>query len=286
MKRHINKSQSALLLGGGYVASFLAPHLIQAGYEVIVTSRTGQTDIHNVTSLKFNGDASSELKTHFRSADLILSSIPPNKKTGMDPVLQTFGHLTPSADWIGYLSATSVYGDRSGQWAFESEAPTPTLKRGRLRADAEISWIETQWPIHIFRLAGIYGPGRSPFKKLKQGAARAVIKADHIVNRIHVDDIVRAIFLSLDNPKPLRIYNLADGNPAPPQEVLDFAANLINVEPAKRIDMDSQDLSEMARSFYQETKRINIDRAKTELDWLPKYPDFKTGLKAVLESEI
>ena len=168
MKRHINKSQSALLLGGGYVASYLAPHLIQSGYDVMVTSRNGQTEIKDVHCLKFDGKASPELKNSFLSADLILSSVPPNKNSGHDPVIRAFRHLTPSANWIGYLSATSVYGNRNGQWAFEDEAPTPSLKRGRLRAEAEIAWIETLWPVHIFRLSGIYGPNRSPFQKLRQ----------------------------------------------------------------------------------------------------------------------
>ena len=285
MKRHINKSQSALLVGGGYVASYLAPRLIQSGYDVMVTSRNGQTEIKDVHCLKFDGDASPELKYSFLSADLILSSIPPNKKSGHDPVIRAFKHLTPSANWIGYLSATSVYGNRNGQWAFEGEPPTPSLKRGRLRAEAEIAWIETLWPVHIFRLSGIYGPSRSPFKKLRKSEARAVIKADHVVNRIHVDDIIRALALSIDKPNPLAIYNLSDGNPAPPQDVLDYAAELIGQTKAKRIDINAQGLSEMARSFYLETKRINIDRAKTELDWSPIYPDYKTGLKAVLSSE-
>jgi len=147
MSLHINKPQSALLLGAGYVARALAPRLVLA-----------------------------------------------------------FGHLTSAARWIAYLSATSVYGDRSGQWAYEGEAPTPGLKRGQARADAELAWIETIWPVHIFRLAGIYGPGRAPFDKLRQKKARTILKDGHVVNRIHVDDIVDALFLSLKSPNPQSIY--------------------------------------------------------------------------------
>jgi len=163
MSRIIKKPQSALLLGAGYVARALTPVLQKQGWNVSVTTRSG-------------------------------SSIPPLKtptlQSDFDPALSALSHLKPKANWVGYLSATSVYGDRAGKWAFEGEPPSPSLARGRARADAELAWIETLWPVHIFRLAGIYGPGRSPFKKLRSGTARAIVKQDHVVNRIHVDDII------------------------------------------------------------------------------------------------
>lgn len=129
MSRHINKPQSALLLGAGYVARALAPQLINEGWNVHVTTRSGQTALENVICHKFNGSASKHLQSAFFNADIIVSSIPP-EKDGTDPVLATLGHLSPKAKWIAYLSATSVYGDREGQWAFEGEAPSPKLSRG------------------------------------------------------------------------------------------------------------------------------------------------------------
>jgi len=187
MSRIIKKPQSALLLGAGYVARALTPVLQKQGWNVSVTTRSGETALAGVTCYPFNGAASPALKTAFTSADLILSSIPPLKtptlQSDSDPALSALSHLKPKANWVGYLSATSVYGDRAGKWAFEGEPPSPSLARGRARADAELAWIETLWPVHIFRLAGIYGPGRSPFKKLRSGTARAIVKQDHVVNR-------------------------------------------------------------------------------------------------------
>ena len=284
MSRHINKPQSALLLGAGYVARALTPHLLKAGWEVQVTTRSGETPLHGVRCHKFDGSASTELRSAFLNADIIISSIPP-AKDGTDPALSELGQLTPRANWIGYLSATSVYGDRDGKWAFEGEAPSPNLARGIARADAEIAWIETLWPVHIFRLAGIYGPGRAPFKKLRNGKARTIFKKGHVVNRIHVEDIVSALLLSLDKPDPQSIYNLADGHPAPPQDVLDYAAGLLDLPPAPQVELDDPSVSAMARSFYAETKRVSADKARQKLGWTPKYRSYRDGLAAILREE-
>jgi len=260
MHRHIKKPQSALLLGAGFVARALTPVLQKMGWTVSVTTRSGETKLQDVSCYEFHGEASPALKKAFTSADLILSSIPP-LKTGLDPALRAFAHLTPSASWMGYLSATSVYGDRGGKWAFEGEAPSPSLARGRARADA---------------------PGRAPFAKLKAGTARAIIKDNHVVNRIHVDDIIRAILLSLDAPAPQSLYNLADGHPAPPQDVLDYAAGLLSLPPPPRIDLSDPSISDMARSFYAETKRINADKARQDLGWKPAYLSYRDGLSDIL----
>jgi len=284
MSRHINKPQSALLLGAGYVARALAPLLLKDGWDVHVTTRSGLTKLQNVTCHKFNGAASEDLQSAFTNADIIVSSIPP-ARDGTDPALLQLGHLSPRAKWIAYLSATSVYGDRQGRWAFEGEAPSPGLPRGIARADAELAWIETLWPVHIFRLAGIYGPGRAPFEKLRAQTARTIIKDGHVVNRIHVDDITSALRLSLDAPEPQVIYNLADGHPAPPQDVLDYAAGLLALPPAQRVGLDHASVSNMARSFYSETKRINADKARRVLGWRPKHTSYRDGLAAILAVE-
>lgn len=298
MPGHINSQTAitgkrALLLGAGYVARHLAPYLADNGYHVIGTTRSeSETDALRackIEPLVAEDLKLPELRDTFETADVIISSIPPQKTPGEDgyhdPVLSVLNSARPKAKWIGYLSATSVYGDRAGQWAFEGEPPTPQLRRGQARAEAEIEWIETLWPVHIFRLAGIYGDGRSPFEKLRQGEARAVVKEGHIVNRIHVEDIASAVMASIEAPNPQRIYNLADGHPAPPQDVLDFAAQLLNVKTPPRVGLNDESVSKMARSFYKETKRVDNSRAKRELDWTPKYKDYKAGLQATLKSE-
>ena len=281
MSLHINKPQSALLLGAGYVARALAPRLVAQGWTVDVTTRSGQTPLDNVTCHKFSGGSTPDLDTKFINADIIVSSIPPDRD-GTDPALQAFGQLEPRARWMAYLSATSVYGDRSGRWAYEGEPPTPGLNRGKARAEAELAWIETIWPVHIFRLAGIYGPGRAPFEKLRQKKARTILKDGHVVNRIHVDDIVDALCLSLKFPNPQSIYNLADGHPAPPQDVLDYAAGLLELPPPPRVQLDDPSISDMARSFYAETKRINADKARQELGWTPQHLSYRDGLESIL----
>jgi len=281
MRRHSNNPQSALLLGAGYVARALTPGLVKDGWTVEVTTRSGETPLQGVKCHKFNGAASAALQAAFSKADMIMSSIPP-AKDGSDPALSELGHLSPKARWVGYLSATSIYGDRDGKWAFEGEAPSPGLPRGIARADAELAWVETIWPVHIFRLAGIYGPGRAPFEKLRAGTARTIIKQGHVVNRIHVADIVTALRLSLEQPDPQAIYNLADGHPAPPQDVLDYAAGLLGLPPAPRVQLGDPAVSDMARSFYSETKRINADKARRELGWSPKYSSYRDGLAAIL----
>jgi len=226
--------KTALLLGAGYTARHLVPHLRAQGYSVWGTTRSEQ-----------NREELLELE--------------------VNPI----------------YSATSVYGDRQGKWAFEGEPANPSLKRGVARAEAELEWLETEWPVHIFRLAGIYGVGRNPFQKLREGKARAVIKEGHVVNRIHVEDAVLATLASIERPNPQAIYNIADGNPVPPQDVLDYAANLLGTKSAKRVGLMDKNVSKMARSFYQETKRIDISKAKADLGWQPRYSNYKEGLKAV-----
>jgi nucleoside-diphosphate-sugar epimerase len=305
MPRHINSQTgkdrqseakqvlpTALLLGAGYTARAIAPALQKRGYQTIGTTRSQSSAAAlsriGIVPLITPSLASDSLRDQFEKADIIISSIPPNKSADSeglyDPVLSVLRTSTPRAKWVGYLSATSVYGDRQGQWAFEGEPASPKLKRGIARAEAELEWLETGWPVHIFRLAGIYGPGRNPFEKLKEGTARAVIKDGHVVNRIHIDDIVRAVLASIDKPKPQIIYNIADGNPAPPQDVLDYAAQLIGAKLAPRVEANDPSVSKMARTFYSETKRIDISRAQTDLDWTPLYPDYKSGLTSILKA--
>lgn len=283
---------SALFLGAGYTAKAIAKTLQGRGYDTFGTTRShagaDRLSESGITPFFAQTFAGNDLQNLFQTADVIISSVPPEKSPQLggfyDPVLRELRALKPRAAWMGYLSATSVYGDRQGRWAFEGEAATPQTRRGKVRAEAELEWLETSWPVHIFRLAGIYGKGRDPFGKLKNGTARAVIKEGHVVNRIHIDDIVSAVLASMEAPNPQAIYNISDGNPVPPQDVLDYAADLIGADKPVRVTVEHKSVSAMARSFYSETKRIDISLAKRELVWSPKHSDYKLGLKAILKS--
>jgi len=283
----------AVLFGFGYSAKALLPRLREQGYQVVGTVRSQEkadrlSKITGAAILPLSGPPSAELLRYIDKAEMILSSVPPSDD-GRDPILSAMpdlAKLAPNCQWAGYLSATSVYGDRAGQWAFEDELLFPKTQRGRNRVSAELAWCESGLPVHIIRLAGIYGPKifgqpRNAFYRLTHGNPRAVIKPGHVVNRIHAEDIAGAILASMAHPNPCQVYNIADGNPAPPQDVLHFAADLIGAPRAPEKDWETADISDMARSFYTETKRIDITRAKTELGWTPRFPTYRDGLAQI-----
>lgn len=286
---------AVLLLGLGYSALALLPILRAAGVSVFATSRNAsQMDAirdFGITPLLMDGTLHNDMRAALSSATTILSSIPPTKD-GIDPVMAMMGGedipaLAPRLRWAGYLSATSVYGDRAGHWAFEDEMLRPTTTRGRARVEAELAWLESGWPVHVFRLAGIYGPelagplgpvSRNPFAKLMDGTARAIIKDGHIVNRIHVQDIATALTASINRPDPCSVYNIADGHPAPPQDVLHYAADIAGLPRAAETDLLDPALSSMVRSFYAECKAVDISRARERLRWSPEFGDYRAGL--------
>lgn len=218
----------------------------------------------------------------------ILVSIAPDADG--DPVLRGAQRMIAreqeSLRWIGYLSATSVYGDTGGEWVDEDAPLNPSTERGARRLEAEEAWrafaAEHGLPLVIFRLAGIYGPGRSAVDSVRKGAARRIVKPGHVFNRIHVDDAAAAIAASMARPQPGAIYNLADDEPAPPQDAIDEAAALLGVAHPETIGLDDPSVSDMARSFYAEIKRVRNDRAKRELGWRPVYPSYREGLRAIL----
>ncbi|MBX2834287.1 MAG: SDR family oxidoreductase [Micavibrio sp.] len=194
-----------------------------------------------------------------------------------------------SLKWIGYLSTTGVYGDRDGGWVDEGSELRPTSKRGSRRVRAEEQWYslfkQHDLPVHIFRLAGIYGPGRSALDSVRVGTARRVIKPGQVFSRIHVEDIAGILRASMNTPHPGTIYNLCDDNPAPSYEIISYACELLNKPEPPLLPYDESNLSPMARSFYNDNKRVKNDRFKKELSYTLKYPDYKSGLKACLEAE-
>ena len=209
-----------------------------------------------------------------------------------DPILRDAAPLLEQAAgiaWLGYLSTTGVYGDHCGDWVDESTSLAPSTTRGRRRVEAEGAWsalaARANLPLHIFRLAGIYGPGRGPFAKVRAGTARRIIKPGQVFSRIHVDDIAKILSASIARPNPGAIYNVCDDDPAPPQDVIAYAAELLGLPVPEAVKFEDAELTPMARSFYAESKRVRNDRMKSDLCLTLKYPDYRAGLRALLTEE-
>jgi nucleoside-diphosphate-sugar epimerase len=199
-----------------------------------------------------------------------------------DPFLAAVDMAGARAEWVGYLSTTGVYGDHQGGWVDENTPLTPSSVRGEYRVLAEAQWRATGLPVHIFRLAGIYGPGRGPFEKVRDGTARRIIKPGQVFSRIHVDDIAQVVLASINRPNPGAAYNVCDDDPAPPEDVLSYAAHLLGLPEPPAVDYATADLSPMARSFYAESKRVRNDKIKNDLGVQLAHPDYRHGLKALL----
>jgi nucleoside-diphosphate-sugar epimerase len=206
-----------------------------------------------------------------------------------DPVIDLCGPAIAARRdlaWVGYLSTTGVYGHHGGGWVDENTALTPSGERGRRRVAAERAWLGPPGlPTHIFRLAGIYGPGRSAFDSLRAGRAQRIDKPGQVFSRIHVEDIARTLRASLSKPHPGAVYNLCDDDPAPPADVIAYAAGLLGVPPPPLIPFAEAKLSEMGRSFYDDNKRVRNDRIKQELGVQLAFPDYRAGLAAILRAE-
>jgi nucleoside-diphosphate-sugar epimerase len=220
-------------------------------------------------------------------ASHVLSSVPPDDDG--DPVLGLWGAALARRSnlaWVGYLSTTGVYGDRNGGWVDETSALSPSGERGRRRVEAEQGWIrlhkEAGLPVHLFRLAGIYGPGRSALDTMRSGRAQRVLKPGQVFSRIHVADIATVLQASIARPDPGAAYNVCDDDPAAPDAVIAHAAALLGLAPPPEIPFDQAPLSDMARSFYADNKRVANDRIKRDLGVTLAYPDYRAGLAALL----
>ncbi|MCB8821847.1 SDR family oxidoreductase [Microvirga rosea] len=218
-------------------------------------------------------------------ADALLVSAPPS--VDGDPLLARFREAIAASrsTWIGYLSTTGVYGDRGGAWTDETVPARPQSVSSQRRWAAEQDWLglgaATGKPIHIFRLSGIYGPGRNALVNLSRGTAQRIVKPGQVFNRIHVDDIAAVLVASLGRPRAGAIYNVGDDEPAPPQDVVAYAAQLAHVPPPPEIPFENADLSPMGRSFYEENKRIANRLLKEELGVRLRYPTYREGLAAL-----
>jgi nucleoside-diphosphate-sugar epimerase len=275
-----------LSFGHGYSAQALARLLLPQGWTVIGTTRRADKAARltetGIDALIWPGTDITPALT--RATHLLISAAPDDQG---DPILRACRDAIAARAgqfaWVGYLSTTGVYGDNGGDWVDEAAPLTPATARGRARVTAEAAWSAIPGlPLHIFRLAGIYGPGRGPFEKVRQGTARRIIKPGQVFSRTHVDDIAQVLAASIARPNPGAAYNVCDDDPAPPQDVIAHAAHLLGLPIPLAEDFATADMTPMARSFYAESKKVRNDRIKTELGVRLLYPDYRSGLAALL----
>jgi len=281
-----------LIFGMGYTANYVAQALAPRGISITGTTRSGDKakalEAKGITARLFPG---ADLTRDIAEATHILSTIGP--VDGNDPVVAALGGALAEqagrVSWVGYLSTTGVYGDHKGGWVTEATPLGAATERGRARIAAEAAWQALQrdhdLPVHIFRLPGIYGPGRSPLDRVRNGTAKRIIKDGQVFSRIHVEDIAQALVASMDRHDPGTVYNIADDEPAPPQDVIGYAADRLGLPQPPAIFFDEAELSPMARSFYAESKRVDNSRMKSDLGVRLKYPTYREGLDALLAAE-
>ena len=279
-----------VVLGHGYSAGFLTRRLVPEGWAVTGTTRDDPARVQaaGATPLRWPGEEDA-VRAALARADAILVSAGPDG--GECPALRDFGAAIAAspAGWLGYLSTTGVYGDRQGDWVDEDSPLAPSTRRGRDRVAAEAGWqalaAACGLPLHIFRLAGIYGPGRGPFEKVRNGTARRIVKPGQVFSRIHAEDIAQVLAASIARPDRGAIYNLCDDDPAPPEDVLEHAAHLLGLPPPPAEDFATAAMTPMARSFYAESKRVSNARIKRELGIRLIHPDYRSGLAAILAGD-
>lgn len=281
--------KTLLSFGHGYSAQALAHRLVPQGWRIFGTTRKPERQVEiaaaGVEPVLWPGtDVAPLLKV---ASHLLISAGPgPDGDPVLKALREEIAAMGPDLRWAGYLSTTGVYGDHGGDWVDEDTPLAPSTRRGKARVEAEAAWQAIPGlPLHIFRLAGIYGPGRGPFAKVREGTARRIIKQGQVFSRIHVEDIATALELSIAAPNPGAIYNLCDDDPAPPEDVIARAAELLGLPVPPAIPFEQADMTPMARSFYAESKKVRNDRAKAELGWSPAYPDYRSGLAALRDRE-
>ena len=278
-------------LGFGYSAQRFAT-LFGEDYFIAGTVRSPEKAdaLHRqgFQALVFDGvTLSDECRAALQEADALLISVPPGENgDGADQIEAALANQK-RLQWIGYLSTIGVYGDRHGAWVSEKDIATPEQPRSIRRLAAEQRWralaASLSASIHIFRLAGIYGPGQNAIEQMRAGTARRIVKPGQVFNRIHVDDIARVVRASLLKPRDGALYNVTDDEPAPPQDVVTYAANLLKMDPPPEIDWRHAGLSPMGLSFYEENKRVSNALIRTEFgDDLLLYPTYREGLKSFL----
>jgi nucleoside-diphosphate-sugar epimerase len=278
-----------LLIGYGYTARALARALIARGDAVSATARGTEAlagiaadGAAPVLADPAGEDGLRALAEAARGATHLVSSVPPGEDG--DPILPVLAAMEDrDRPWQGYLSTTGVYGDRRGGWAFEWEAPTPGQTRSVRRAEAEAGWLAIG--ARVFRLSGIYGPGRSALDRLRDGTARIIDHPGQVFARVHVDDIAAALIAAMDQPEATGLFNLADDRPCSQREVMEGAAAMLGMAPPAPEPFDPDRMRPMLASFHAECRRVSNARAKAVLGWRPGYPTWREGLAAALAAE-
>ena len=281
-----------LIFGFGYTAHFLAKRLAALDFHVVGTSRNqdflGQHNEKGYELIKFT---KSDIEKSLSTATHILVSTPPSTDFG-DPVLAHFVDLIKKyagqSQWLGYLSSTGVYGDHQGGWVDESSASLSLGQQAKVRLNAEKAWGSLaknhQLPLHIFRIAGIYGPQRNALTRIAQGKIQTVYKENHFFSRIHVADIAAVLIASIKNPNPISIYNVADDEPAPSYEVDAYASYLLNIPAPEKIPFELATLSPMTKEFYTHHRRVSNVKIKQELFVKLMYPTYREGLQHLYDT--
>lgn len=290
---------SLFIFGLGYSARVFAAQMRDIGWQVSGTTRSAEkTEILRAEGFNpviFKGVTNPGIEAKLKRADAILVSIAPDVSGadshvafGGDPVLQRFENVIRTRlqkPWLGYLSTVGVYGNHDGAWVDETTECRPVSTRSLARVAAENAWLrvaeEANLPMSIFRLSGIYGPGRNPLEKVARGAGRRIDKPGQVFNRIHVDDIAQALLCSIEKGSN-GIFNITDDEPAPPQDVVAYAAELLGMPVPPLIPFEEADLSPMGRSFYGENKKVSNAKSKEILGMRYSVPDYRVGMKRAM----
>ena len=286
-------SKTLLIFGCGYSARFVAQNLISKGWTVFGTTRSKE-NFNKLLKLKIKPvlwDDITNINNILIEGCSLLTSIAPksSRDVGLDRLSQFLAYGKPKINWLGYMSSTSVYGDRSGGWVDEESTLDANTSQGKARVEAERKWQkfadEIDAPLFIFRIAGIYGPGRSIFDKLTAGTAKKVIKTGQYFNRIHVEDIGGAISLSMLKTQLAGVFNLSDDLPAEGGDVIDEAAKIMKIPSPPPIGFSEADLTDMAKNFYSESKRVSNKKLTQILDYSLKHPTYFSGLFDIFSND-
>jgi len=283
-----------LVFGYGFSARALVQHLQPLGWNVSATIRRpadrARLDVEGITPVPMGNKR--ELAHALRDVQAVLVTAPPDAQgcPGLRALVPALATANAFPDWIGYLSTTGVYGDRHGGWVTEQSRLAAQSPEGARRVGAERDWLEVGrgmgLTVQVFRLPGLYGPGRSGFDRLRAGQARRIVSPGQVFSRIHVDDLATGLEASIARPRAGGIYNLCDDEPCPNGEVIAYAAELLGLPIPPEVPLAEAKLSPAGQRFYAESKRVSNARAKAELGWRPAYPTYREGLKAILAAEM